>query len=94
MLTTNRPTLASLLMLQLIEMTGASVTNKGVFYEAGKEPPEGALPKLHLLIESNDEFRVETAVREIKRLLIEASTAAMEAEGRNPGAPSGRYTVV
>jgi hypothetical protein len=33
-------------------------TVSGVFYEAGKEaPPEGP-PKLHLLIESNDEFRV------------------------------------
>jgi hypothetical protein len=34
------------------------VTNKGIFYEHGKEPPLDAPPKLHLLIESNDEFRV------------------------------------
>jgi hypothetical protein len=38
--------------------------------------------------------QVENAVREIKRLLIEASTAALQAEMRNPTAPSGRYSVV
>lgn len=39
-------------------MTGASVTNKGIYYEHGKEPPAEGPPKLHLLIESNEEFRV------------------------------------
>ena len=43
---------------QLIDMTGASVTNKGIYYEHGKEPPAEGPPKLHLLIESNEEFRV------------------------------------
>jgi len=81
-------------MVQLIDMTGASVTNKGIYYESGKEPPPDGPPKLHLLIESNEEFRVENAVREIKRLLIEASTAALQAEMRNPTAPTGRYSVV
>ncbi|KIM90655.1 hypothetical protein PILCRDRAFT_811102 [Piloderma croceum F 1598] len=80
-------------MVQLIDMTGASVTNKGIYYESGKEPPAEGPPKLHLLIESNEEFRVEQAVREIKRLLIEASAAALQAEMRNPTA-SGRYSVV
>lgn len=65
-------------MVQLIEDTQASITNKGVFYEPGKEPGPDDLPKLHLLIESNDEFRVKHAVSEIKRLLIEGSAAAME----------------
>lgn len=68
-------------------------------------------PKLHLLIESNEEYRVllfslrvhwfaddslqvEQAVREIKRLLIEASAAALQAEMRNPTATSGRYSVL
>ena len=37
--------------------------------------------------------QVEQAVREIKRLLIEASAAALQAEMRNPTA-SGRYSVV
>ncbi|EIM88527.1 P-loop containing nucleoside triphosphate hydrolase protein [Stereum hirsutum FP-91666 SS1] len=81
-------------MVQLIDMTGASVTNKGIFYEPNKEPPPEGPPKLHLLIESNEEWRVEHAVREIKRLLIEASAAALQAEMRNPTATSGRYSVV
>ena len=69
-------------------------------------------PKLHLLIESNEEYRVrnelhfhisllkttleqvEQAVREIKRLLIEASAAALQAEMRNPSGTVGRYSVV
>ncbi|TFK29358.1 P-loop containing nucleoside triphosphate hydrolase protein [Coprinopsis marcescibilis] len=81
-------------MVQLIDMTGASVTNKGIYYESGKEPPPEGPPKLHLLIESNEEWRVEQAVREIKRLLIEASAAALQAEMRNPAATAGRYTVL
>lgn len=84
----------------------------GIYYEPGKEPPLEGPPKLHLLIESNEEFRVrddptrnhrstslmisqvEQAVREIKRLLIEASAAALQAEMRNPTATHGRYSVV
>ncbi|KAJ4472349.1 P-loop containing nucleoside triphosphate hydrolase protein [Lentinula aciculospora] len=80
-------------MVQLIDMTGASVTNKGIYYDSGKEPPAEGPPKLHLLVESNEEYRVEQAVREIKRLLIEASAAALQAEMRNPTA-SGRYSVL
>ena len=100
------------LPLQLIEQSGASVTNKGIYYESGKEPPSEGPPKLHLLIESNDEYRVsakiclmslcfllpftaqvEHAVREIKRLLLEASAAAIQAESRGPQAV-GRYSVL
>ncbi|KDQ64731.1 hypothetical protein JAAARDRAFT_145809 [Jaapia argillacea MUCL 33604] len=81
-------------MVQLIDMTGASVTNKGIFYESGKEPPMEGPPKLHLLIESNEEWRVEQAVREIKRLLLEASAAALQAEMRNPTGTIGRYSVL
>lgn len=33
-------------------------------------------------------------MREIKRLLIEASAAALQAEMRNPSAVVGRYSVV
>ena len=68
-------------MVQLIDMTGASVTNKGeafyfiyffcssnltlvqgIYYEPGKEPPSDGPPKLHLLIESNEEIRVRKRV--------------------------------
>lgn len=85
----------------------------GIYYEPGKEPPVEGPPKLHLLIESNEEWRVskvcfacelfadthdvvqvEQAVREIKRLLVEASAAALQAEMRNPTATAGRYSVV
>lgn len=41
-----------------------------------------------------DSLQVEQAVREIKRLLIEASAAALQAEMRNPTATSGRYSVL
>ncbi|EJD01184.1 P-loop containing nucleoside triphosphate hydrolase protein [Fomitiporia mediterranea MF3/22] len=81
-------------MVQLIDQTGASVTNKGIYYEPGKEPPPEGPPKLHLLVESNEEWRVEQAVREIKRLLVEASAAALQAEYRNPSGTAGRYSVV
>ncbi|SAM77425.1 related to RNA helicase [Ustilago bromivora] len=80
-------------MSHLIESTGASITNKGVFYKEGTEPQPGEPPKLQLLIESNNKSMVEDAVREIQRLLVEATQAALEAEARNPGT-TGRYTVV
>lgn len=45
-------------LYQLVEETGASVTNKGIYYEPGKEPSGlEAPPKLHLLVESNDEMK-------------------------------------
>ncbi|SPO21703.1 related to RNA helicase [Ustilago trichophora] len=80
-------------MSHLIESTGASITNKGVFYKEGTEPQPGEPPKLQLLIESNNKSMVEDAVREIQRLLVEATQAVLEAEARNTGS-SGRYTVV
>jgi ATP-dependent RNA helicase DDX46/PRP5 len=88
-------------MVQLQELSGASITNKGecwsnggevglskliichgftfkgIFYEAGKEPGLGQEPKLHLLIESNEEFRVKLAVDELRRILLDASVAAL-----------------
>ena len=82
-------------MSALITETGASITNKGVFYEPGKEPAVGDAPKLQLLIESNDEDKVEHAVRMIKQILLEATQAALEAEQRNPPpGVGGRYSVV
>lgn len=78
-------------MQQLIETTGASITNKGSYYEKGKEPGPDDPPKLHLLIESNDEMRVRLAISEIKRLLLDSSLAAMEQENRPT---QGRYNVV
>ncbi|CAH7682989.1 P-loop containing nucleoside triphosphate hydrolase protein [Phakopsora pachyrhizi] len=81
-------------MVQLVESTGASVTNKGIFYDKGKEPGPDDPPKLHLLVESNEEWRVQRAITEIKHILIEATTQALEAESRNPGQAAGRYSVL
>ncbi|WFC99104.1 RNA helicase [Malassezia yamatoensis] len=83
---TNKETMA-----MLIQSTGASITSKGAFYDRGKEPKPGEPPKLSLLIESNEQFRIEDAVREIKRLLLEGAQAAMELDRAPTG---GRYTVV
>jgi ATP-dependent RNA helicase DDX46/PRP5 len=86
---TNKETMST-----LIAETGASITNRGIFYEKGKEPQPGEPPKLQLLIESNDEGKVEHAVRSIKQILLEATQAALEAEQRNPPPGVGRYNVV
>lgn len=96
---TNKETMA-----QLIDTSGASstyhrnhhlptVTNKGAFYEKGREPQPGEPPKLTLLIESNDQWRVESAVREIKRLLLEGTQEFLDTDSRTPSV-GGRYTVV
>lgn len=69
------------------------VTNKGAFYERGREPHPGEPPKLSLLIESNDSHRVENAIREIKRLLLEGTQAYLDTEARTPPT-GGRYSVV
>ena len=77
-------------MVNLIEITGASVTNKGtsifrtlareqwltlvipgIFYESGKEPSGlEDPPKLHLLVESNEEWRVSRLSRFCNFVLI------------------------
>lgn len=81
-------------MTKLIDLTGCAITNRGIYYEVGKEPPLGAEPKLSLLIESNDEWRVELAVKEITRLLVEGTIQGLAQEQRNAAASGGRYTVV
>lgn len=64
-------------MTLLNEISGASVTMRGVYYPPGEDPKIGSEPKLHLLIESNDESKVRTAVDEIRRTLVEGSVAAL-----------------
>jgi ATP-dependent RNA helicase DDX46/PRP5 len=82
---TNKETMA-----RLIEESGASITNKGVFYDKGKTPGSEDQPPLHLLVESNSADAVSHAVRLIKEVLYEASVSALEAENNRP---AGRYTV-
>lgn len=70
----------------------ADACPSGIFYPPGVEPGIGQEPKLHLLIESNEEFRVKLAVDELRRILLEASVAALQSADREPTV-SGRYKV-
>lgn len=70
-------------MGHLVETSGTSITNKGVFYEKGKEPEnEDDPPKLHLLVESNEEHRIKYVISEIKSILVNATAAALEVRRR------------
>ncbi|KAL1882730.1 hypothetical protein VTK73DRAFT_1250 [Phialemonium thermophilum] len=83
---TNRTNVA-----KILEATGTSITTKGTFYPAGKEPPPGGEPKLYILIEGDTEVVVSNALSELTRLLREGTIAAADAESRAPA--SGRYTI-
>jgi ATP-dependent RNA helicase DDX46/PRP5 len=81
---TNRTNIA-----KVLEQTGASITTKGSFYENGRLPGPGE-SKLHLVVEGETPVQVESAMRELRRLLSDASDAALSS-GRE--VPSGRYKV-
>ncbi|KAI9800096.1 MAG: pre-mRNA processing RNA-helicase [Sarcosagium campestre] len=84
---TNRTNVA-----KILEATGTSITTKGNFYAAGKEPQTGEQPKLYILVEGDTEVVVTNAMRELMRLLKDGTAAAMDSEARAPA--SGRYNVV
>ncbi|EEH40864.2 pre-mRNA-processing ATP-dependent RNA helicase prp5 [Paracoccidioides lutzii Pb01] len=84
---TNRTNVA-----KILEATGTSITTKGSFYPAGKEPQPGENPKLYILVEGDTELVVTNAMRELMRLLKEGTIAAADSEARAPA--SGRYNVV
>ncbi|KAI9839990.1 MAG: pre-mRNA processing RNA-helicase [Sarea resinae] len=84
---TNRTNVA-----KILEATGTSITTKGNFYAAGKEPGPTDLPKLYILVEGDTEVVVTNAMRELMRLLKEGTAAAVEGDSRAPA--SGRYNVV
>ncbi len=84
---TNRTNVA-----KILEATGTSITTKGNYYPAGKEPGSGDTPKLYILVEGDTELVVTNAMRELMRLLKEATIAAADSEARAP--TSGRYNVV
>lgn len=79
-------------MAKILESSGTSITTKGNFYPAGKEPGVGELPKLYILVEGETEISVTNAMRELMRLLKEGTIAAADSEARAP--VSGRYSVV
>ena len=83
---TNRTNVA-----KILESSGTSITSKGVFYAQGKEPQQGELPKLYILVEGDTEVAVQGAMMDLTRLLKEGAIAAMEVESK---APAGRYSVV
>ncbi|KAI8977951.1 P-loop containing nucleoside triphosphate hydrolase protein [Pilobolus umbonatus] len=79
---------------QITEVSGAAITTRGSFFPPGKQPT-GNERKLYLFIEGDSEMVVEKAKSEIKRILIEATAAQMEAEARGGGTGgAGRYHVV
>ncbi|KAF2431134.1 P-loop containing nucleoside triphosphate hydrolase protein [Tothia fuscella] len=86
---TNRTNIA-----KVLDQTGVSITTKGNYYDTSKghAPKEGELPKLYLLVEGDTEVNVTDAMRELMRLLKEATIAAYENESRAP--VSGRYKVL
>lgn len=79
-------------MAKILEATGTSITTKGSFYAAGKEPGPGENPKLYILVEGETELTVTNAMRELIRLLKEGTMAAADSESRAP--VGGRYNVV
>lgn len=82
---TNRTNVA-----KVLDSTGASITNKGQYYDPnGEGPKEGEPPKLFLLIEGDTENQVRGAYMELNRLVDNAKTDA----GPDRGA-RGRYSVV
>lgn len=81
-------------MTLLVEHSNASITMRGNYYPPGEEPVFGGEPKLHLLIESNDREKVQVAIDEIRRNLVEASMAALNNADRAVAAgQGGRYSV-
>ncbi|EOD45510.1 putative pre-mrna-processing atp-dependent rna helicase prp5 protein [Neofusicoccum parvum UCRNP2] len=83
---TNRTNVA-----KILEATGTSITTKGNFYAPGAQPPPDGAPKLYILVEGDTEIVVQTAMRELMRLLKEGTVAAQETETRGP---TGKYSVV
>ncbi|KAI7899950.1 P-loop containing nucleoside triphosphate hydrolase protein [Cokeromyces recurvatus] len=78
---------------QITEISGAAITTRGSYFPPGKQPT-GNERKLYLFIEGDSEMVVEKAKNEIKRILIEATAAQMEADARGLGGGAGRYQVV
>lgn len=83
---TNRTNVA-----KILDATSTSITTKGSFYPAGKEPQAGQDPKLYILVEGDTELAVAMALQELTRLLEEGTRIAEDAASRAPA--SGRYTV-
>lgn len=86
--TTNRTNVA-----KILEATGTSITTKGNYVAAGKEPAEGE-SKLYILVEGDTEIAVASAMRELTTHLREGTLLAQETEARGGVGGAGRYRVV
>ncbi|KAK9766040.1 pre-mRNA processing RNA-helicase [Basidiobolus ranarum] len=82
---------------RISELSGAAITTRGSHFEPGKTLGPGER-KLYLFIEGENEIVVDKAKNEIKRILTEATLAAIESESRGGFGGSslgtGRYSVV
>ncbi|ORY06094.1 P-loop containing nucleoside triphosphate hydrolase protein [Basidiobolus meristosporus CBS 931.73] len=83
---------------RISELSGAAITNRGRHIKAGETPKPGER-KLYLFIEGENEIVVDKAKNEIKRILTEATLAAIESESRggfggSSLGSSGKYSVV
>tara|TARA_R110002050_G_scaffold113047_2_gene227584 strand:+ start:1027 stop:1329 length:303 start_codon:yes stop_codon:yes gene_type:complete len=61
---------------QITEMTGCTVTVKGLFYPPGKQPEGDQEPKLYLHIEGLSNKSVGSAKREIESILAGAAASS------------------
>jgi len=69
---------------QITELTGAAITTRGTYYLPGRQPvPTSGERKLYLFVEGENEYVVEKAKNEIKRILTETTLSAIEAESRS-----------
>ncbi|KAI7849355.1 P-loop containing nucleoside triphosphate hydrolase protein [Circinella umbellata] len=78
---------------QITEVSGAAITTRGTFFPAGKQPGPNER-KLYLFIEGDSQLVVDKARAEVKRILLDATTAQMEIDARTGGGGAGRYSVV
>ncbi|KAJ3012913.1 pre-mRNA processing RNA-helicase [Thoreauomyces humboldtii] len=74
---------------QITELSGAAITTRGTFFTPGKQPGPNER-KLYLFIEGDTQLVIDKAKVEIKRIITEATIAAMESEA----AGGARYSVV
>lgn len=75
---------------QISEWTGAAITTRGQYFPPGKVPAPGER-KLFLFIEGPTEASVKKAKAEVKRILEESTSAAIQLPG--PAQP-GKYSVL
>jgi len=76
-------------LAMLHDLTNCSVSVRGVYLEPGKKNP-GGLKKLRLHIVGENKYEVESAYREIRKILDEAAAQAMNTVGGQGG---GKFTI-